>query len=329
MAAEHGAFETDGIGTTAWACRRADRARTTGWSTSVRSTRSRTSRASTPAVAHGRTCSPHPRSGRAGRLRAFNLRLAQHSLLARARRSCTTSAGAWLDDCGVRGCALTEPLATFAHQRDFYRSLAPDRYAGHPLVSTIAARRPARRRRRTAAASRLPGSRRARSRATHRGARRIRAARAAASDQRVRGRRRDRRRRPRRSLPAALAAAGDDRAFGARRRERRRRRGRIRHRGAQARAARVPALTFYVLPSAVPYVRVSQRLHRAAEPRVERAVIPELIQDAATPEALADALEQLLCAPQEQLAALPRARAALGPPDALQRCARFALSLVR
>jgi lipid-A-disaccharide synthase len=60
-----------------------------------------------------------------------------------------------------------------------------------------------------------------------------------------------------------------------------------------------------------------------------REVVPELLQDAATPDALAAALDRLMNDPSEQLRAFDEMRDALGPPDALDRCAQFAVSLAR
>jgi hypothetical protein len=44
--------------------------------------------------------------------------------------------------------------------------------------------------------------------------------------------------------------------------------------------------------------------------------------------AIADALDDLLAHPGRQDAAFDRLRTALGPPDSLARCARFALALL-
>jgi hypothetical protein len=52
------------------------------------------------------------------------------------------------------------------------------------------------------------------------------------------------------------------------------------------------------------------------------------LQDAATPEALADALEAVLADPAEQRSGAREVRASLGEPDALQRCAAFAVAQV-
>jgi lipid A disaccharide synthetase len=60
---------------------------------------------------------------------------------------------------------------------------------------------------------------------------------------------------------------------------------------------------------------------------LDEAVVPELLQEAATPRALADALEHALAAPGEQLADFRRLRDVLGTPDTLDRCAQFALRL--
>jgi lipid-A-disaccharide synthase len=94
----------------------------------------------------------------------------------------------------------------------------------------------------------------------------------------------------------------------------------------------VPTVALYVLSEAqFAYARRVYRGRFIALPNLvlDEPVVPELVQEAATAQALAGALEELLRAPQPQLAAFRRMRDALGPPDALQRCARFALSLVR
>jgi lipid-A-disaccharide synthase len=60
-----------------------------------------------------------------------------------------------------------------------------------------------------------------------------------------------------------------------------------------------------------------------------REVVPEFLQDDATPEHLAQALEAVLADPAEQRSAAREVRASLGEPDALQRCAAFAVALAR
>ena len=58
-----------------------------------------------------------------------------------------------------------------------------------------------------------------------------------------------------------------------------------------------------------------------------REVVPELLQEEATPQRLASEIERVLDDPSQQYAAFSELRAALGPPDALERCARFAVAL--
>jgi lipid-A-disaccharide synthase len=60
-----------------------------------------------------------------------------------------------------------------------------------------------------------------------------------------------------------------------------------------------------------------------------RELIPELLQEAATPERLADEMDRVLRDPSQQVAQFDELRAKLGPPDALQRCAAFAVALAR
>ncbi|MFZ1126061.1 MAG: hypothetical protein WAN59_13065, partial [Candidatus Baltobacteraceae bacterium] len=94
----------------------------------------------------------------------------------------------------------------------------------------------------------------------------------------------------------------------------------------------VPTVALYVLVEAQvaiarrvwngPYVTLPNLL-------LERGVVPEFLQDDATPERLAAALDALLADPAPQLAALRQVRGVLGPADALQRCAAFAAALAR
>jgi lipid A disaccharide synthetase len=62
---------------------------------------------------------------------------------------------------------------------------------------------------------------------------------------------------------------------------------------------------------------------------LDREVVPELLQDAATPQALSAALETLLIDPAHQLRGLRDVRAQLGEPDALERCAAFIVAAAR
>jgi lipid-A-disaccharide synthase len=62
---------------------------------------------------------------------------------------------------------------------------------------------------------------------------------------------------------------------------------------------------------------------------LKRRVVPELLQEEATPERLVDEIDAVLRDPSQQYARFAELRAALGPPDALARCAEFAVSLAR
>ena len=75
------------------------------------------------------------------------------------------------------------------------------------------------------------------------------------------------------------------------------------------------------------FALIQQLRQRSIDVRARELIVPELLQEDATPSALAAALEHKLNAPGEQLAGFRRLRDALGPPDSLERCARFALRL--
>ena len=62
---------------------------------------------------------------------------------------------------------------------------------------------------------------------------------------------------------------------------------------------------------------------------LDREVVPEYLQEAATPENLAAAMERVLRDPGQQYAQFSALRAAFGPPDALEQCAKFAVALAR
>jgi len=271
---------------------------------------------------------------------AFNLRLAR---MIRSLGSSTPilyyfPPGAWLDDARrARAVAeLSDPLTAFAHQRDFYQSLGlPISYVGHPLVSTIAARPP----RPSAPAgggivALLPGSR---SGEIARHTPRLLNALALL--------------RERRPGVSALLAAVDAAAY-AEFEELLRLRSPLpvqlvrsaREALADADAAavasgtavleaallEVPTVSLYVLSEAT--AKVARRVYRrrfVTLPNLvlDEPLVPELLQEAATPRALADALEVALTDADEQLAGFRRLRGALGSPDSLERCARFALRL--
>jgi lipid-A-disaccharide synthase len=94
----------------------------------------------------------------------------------------------------------------------------------------------------------------------------------------------------------------------------------------------VPAAAFYIIAKS--QVAIAKRVWRGKYitlPNIllDREVVPEFLQDAATPEALANAALALLEDPAQQLAADRELRERLGGADALGRCADFALELAR
>lgn len=92
----------------------------------------------------------------------------------------------------------------------------------------------------------------------------------------------------------------------------------------------VPVVAVYVVSEALArYFRSVYKRPYITLPNLvlNRAIVPELLQDDATPQALARAMDELLRDPQRQLRELQPLREALGPPDALERCARFAVEL--
>ena len=246
---------------------------------------------------------------------------------------------AWLDDAprARRVAALSDPLTAFTHQRDFYRSLGlPIGWVGHPLVSTVAPRSP-----RPAAptdggvVALLPGSRSAElarhlpplldglAILRHRRPRLTALISAADASAEAAIRAELALRSP---LPltvvgtsAAAFAACDAAAVAS---------------GTavlEAALTEVPTVALYVLSEA--QARIARRVYRRPYITLPNLIlnepaIPELLQEGLTPMALADALDDALAQPDAQRDAFRRLRAALGPPDSLARCARFALSLV-
>ena len=271
---------------------------------------------------------------------AFNLRLAR---MIRALGASTPilfyfPPGAWFDDIArARKVAeLTDALTAFGHQRDFYRAWGlPIGWHGHPLVSTIAPR-PARP---LAPAdggvvALLPGSRTGE---VARHTPRLLNALALLREKRP-------------NVTAVLAAI--DTAANSAFEELLRLRSPLpvtivksaREALAAADAAavasgtavleaallEVPTVSLYVLSDA--QAKIARRVYKRAYVTLpnlvlDEPVVPELLQEAATPQAIADALEIALAAPAAQLADFRRLRAALGPPDTLERCAKFALRL--
>lgn len=269
---------------------------------------------------------------------AFNVRLAKtlRGLGSRVPIVYYFPPAAWLDDAKRARvvAAVSTALTAFTHQRDFYQRLGlPIGYAGHPLVSTIPKRVP-----RPPAAqgggtiALLPGSRRgeiarhtpllldafALVRAQRPGVRGILVA---IDDEAVRAF----------ELALSLRSAQDVRIVRS-----------AREAFVEADAAAVasgtavleavlvgvPTVAFYVLSQA--QAKIARRVYKGryvALPNLvlDAPVVPELLQEAATPQALAATLERLLVQPQAQLALFDEVRARLGTPDALDRCAQFVL----
>lgn len=92
----------------------------------------------------------------------------------------------------------------------------------------------------------------------------------------------------------------------------------------------VPSIALYVIsPLLVRHARKVYRGEFITLPNLvlERRAIPEVFQADATPKRLATELNALLDDPRLQLDALAGLREALGPSDALDRCAEFSASL--
>lgn len=244
--------------------------------------------------------------------------------------------GAWLDDERRANAvtALTVALTAFAHQRDFYEGLQlPVAFFGHPMTARYE-RRAARPTPPTdgGTLAMLPGSRA--SELKHH----VPLLRAALELLRTR-----------RPKLRVLVGAADDKS------ERVLRRAFVAVddvavvRGLDAAIGEadaawvaggtalletvlvgVPAVSLYVVPSyLVGYVKriYSGRFYTLPNLVADREVVPELIQDRATPQALADAMDALLREPAAQTAGHDDVRAALGPTDALERSAAFAVKL--
>jgi lipid-A-disaccharide synthase len=94
----------------------------------------------------------------------------------------------------------------------------------------------------------------------------------------------------------------------------------------------VPAVAIYIIsPMLVKHGRTLVRHRFITLPNLVlgREVVPEVLQERATPERLADEMERLLTDSTEQYAQFAQLRDALGPRDALERCARYAVDLAR
>ncbi len=246
--------------------------------------------------------------------------------------------GAWLDDeRRARGvAALAVPITAFEHQRAFYSGLGlPVQYFGHPMTARYDRRPP-----RAAppadggTIAMLPGSRaselkyhvpRLRSAFDLLRARRpnLRAIVSASDEKSERALRKSFGDVQNATIVRGLHPAIDDAdaAWAA---------------GGTALLevvlAGVPAVSLYVIPSYLEnYAKRIYRGHFYTLPNliVGSEVVPELIQDRATPQALADVMDALLRDPASQTAGLDEVRAALGPVDALERSAAFAVRLAR
>ncbi|MBV8150443.1 MAG: hypothetical protein JO101_12425 [Candidatus Eremiobacteraeota bacterium] len=276
---------------------------------------------------------------------AFNLRLARLLRTLRFRGPIVyyIPPSAWLDD-PVRArkvARASTPLTIFRHQRDFYAGLGLEVFFfGHPLVSLVAERprRPAPPATGGTIAI-LPGSRRGE---LERHVPPLLAAAEALALERP--------------LARFLvgAAHADARAFVAER---------LTHYpqlsceivdGAQAALAGadaawiasgtavleaalmgIPSVLLYITSNA--QARIARRVMAPIGREfiglpnlvLGRAVVPEILQDSATPWALTSAMREILRHPEVQLDALGGLREALGPPDALDRCAEFVLERAR
>ena len=100
--------------------------------------------------------------------------------------------------------------------------------------------------------------------------------------------------------------------------------------------AGVPAIALYIVnPMVVGYGRRMQKKIFKAQyitlPNLvlERELVPELLQDDATPEALAAAMETVLVDPPRQYEQFAEVRERLGPGTALDDCAKFAVALAK
>jgi len=248
--------------------------------------------------------------------------------------------GTWLDSekKAAEVAAVAVPLTAFAHQRDFYERLGlPIAYFGHPLAGEYELRPP-----RAAApvdggtVAILPGSRMGELRfhlpalvAAYRLLRerrpRLRAVFGAAD---ARGEALIRRTIAREGLDGASVVRGVAAALS----------------GADAAwvasgtavletaLCGVPAVALYIItPILVKHGRSLIRHKYITLPNLVlgREAIPELLQEAATPERLAAELDAILRDPSSRYAQLAELREALGPRDALERCAQFAVALAK
>jgi lipid-A-disaccharide synthase len=271
---------------------------------------------------------------------AFNLRLAKRlrSLGYRHAILDVFPPATWLDrkKTAREVAAVAMPLTAFAHQRDFYRSIGlPIAYFGHPLTARYTMRDP-----RSPAppdgglVAILPGSRGTELR--HHVPALFSAYKQLKSQ---------------RPQLRAIVGAADERALAivTRAAEREGLSGITFARGVQDAIAQadaawvasgtavlecalsgVPAVALYIISRAL--VKHARRVYSGKYITIpnlvlDREVIPELVQEAATPAALAQAMDAVLRNPAQQYAQLSQLREALGPRDALEQCAAFAVAL--
>jgi lipid-A-disaccharide synthase len=272
---------------------------------------------------------------------AFNIRLAKRlrAIGYRAPILDVFPPATWLDrEKTARDVArVVTPLTAFAHQRDFYRSLGlPIAYFGHPLAGQYPLRPP-----REAPPSSggtvalLPGSRG--------GELRYHIPRLFGAFKALRERR------PQlRGVAGAADARAEEQLRAAAQREGIASAVQIvrgtRDAIAQADAAwvasgtavlecalsGVPAVALYVIaPILVKHARrvYTGRFMTLPNLVLDRAVVPEFQQDDATPENLARAMDAVLSDPLAQYREFEHLHDVLGPPDALEQCAQYAVRL--
>jgi lipid-A-disaccharide synthase len=94
----------------------------------------------------------------------------------------------------------------------------------------------------------------------------------------------------------------------------------------------VPSVALYIInPALVKHARkvYSGRYITLPNLVLERQIVPELLQEEATPKNLADAMDAVLANPHGQYEEFAKLREALGPPDALDKVAGFAVQLAK
>lgn len=273
---------------------------------------------------------------------AFNVRLAQRLRRAGYRGAIVDvfPPGAWLDSVRTARAvtSVAVALSAFEHQYEFYRASGlPAAYFGHPLAPGYAMRPP-----RPAPSpdagtvAILPGSRPAELR--HHGDLVMRAFTAL--------------KRTRPHVRGIVGAPNERAQRDLRRAAQRARAGDLRFEHGTAAAiadadaalvasgtavlecalSGVPSVAFYVVSRALArYVRrvYSRAFYTIPNLVLDREIVPELMQERATPQALAAALDAVLADPQRQYGELRKLREALGPADALERCAALIVAAAR